>query len=111
MALANKIEGYSVIVYVSVRPDSRSPFMCKTPDDAKSLADDIERDLQGVMHRYRGAERPEIEAQISPECEHCGSRWTEKSKSYNGGCCAADEEAEEQRKADAEANSQFGVGA
>lgn len=111
MALKNSIEGYSVIVFVAVRPDSHSPFMCKTPEDAKSLADDIERDLKGVMHRYRGAERPEIEPQISCECEHCGSRWTEASRTYNGGCCDKDQETEDQRLADAEANSQFGVGA
>lgn len=26
-------------------------------------------------------------------CEHCGSRWTETSDTYNGGCCAKDEDA------------------
>lgn len=24
-------------------------------------------------------------------CSHCGSRWTEPSDTYNGGCCDADE--------------------
>lgn len=25
-------------------------------------------------------------------CEHCGAGWTEKSSTYNGGCCDKDEE-------------------
>lgn len=32
-------------------------------------------------------------------CEHCGREWTESSKTYNGGCCAADEDAEVARQA------------
>lgn len=26
-------------------------------------------------------------------CEHCNSNWTERSETYNGGCCDKDEEA------------------
>lgn len=25
-------------------------------------------------------------------CEHCGSDWTEKNETYNGGCCVKDDE-------------------
>lgn len=32
-------------------------------------------------------------------CEHCGATWTESSKTYNGGCCDKDEEAEMARLA------------
>lgn len=32
-------------------------------------------------------------------CEHCGSRWTESSDQYNGGCCEADQTAEDDRMA------------
>lgn len=32
-------------------------------------------------------------------CEHCGSRWTEDSLYYNGGCCAKDQDAEDARTA------------
>lgn len=36
-----------------------------------------------------------VEARAKEEfaCEHCGSKWTEASDAYNGGCCAKDEEA------------------
>lgn len=34
-----------------------------------------------------------VESDAIRVCEHCGSRWTEKSTTYNGGCCAKDEAA------------------
>lgn len=36
-------------------------------------------------------------------CEFCGYGWTEASLDYNGGCCAADQDAEEARAAIAKA--------
>jgi len=32
-----------------------------------------------------------------PVCASCGSRWTEDGDSYNGGCCKADQDAEDAR--------------
>lgn len=39
-----------------------------------------------------------VEHDDEDECEHCGSRWTEKSSDYNGGCCSKDEEAQLSRE-------------
>lgn len=33
----------------------------------------------------------EVEFDQEPVCSYCGSRWTEKSTTYNGGCCDEDE--------------------
>lgn len=41
----------------------------------------------------------EIECDEVFVCEHCGYDWTERSDAYNGGCCEADEAAEEERQA------------
>lgn len=32
-----------------------------------------------------------------PVCEYCGSKWTEASDQYNGGCCDRDQTAQDQR--------------
>lgn len=46
----------------------------------------IKRHVDDVGHM-------EIVYDTDGECEHCGSRWTEDSDSYNGGCCEKDESA------------------
>jgi len=34
-----------------------------------------------------------VVSDAAPECSNCNSKWTEKSETYNGGCCAEDEKA------------------
>ena len=45
-------------------------------------------DLQAVV----------IVSDATPVCEHCGSPWTESSPDYNGGCCQADQDPEDERE-------------
>ena len=103
MALKETIEGYSVIAFV---PVDRYRDAGSALAEAETLRADIRKHCE-----LGRSDIIDIEPQVSRECEYCGYSWTEKSKTYNGGCCDADAEAEEQRKADAVANGQFGVGA
>lgn len=75
-----------------------------TPADAVDVANELirliethisphARDIIGISRHER---RPlDITRRIEEDarCEHCNSTWTEKSTTYNGGCCDPDEEA------------------
>lgn len=56
----------------------------------EEVAKDIKRHVDNVRNCF-------IEFDQENVCEHCGATWTENSNTYNGGCCAADEGAEETR--------------
>ena len=88
MALKEEIEGYSVILFVPVRKYQG----CKTPEDAKQMADEIASEARGLWRKFT-CDRPEIEAQVNRFCEHCKAPWTEKSTAFNDGCCDADGDA------------------
>lgn len=49
----------------------------------ESIARDINRHVDGLESVY-------VAWDDYPECEHCGSRWTEDHDRHNGGCCAKD---------------------
>lgn len=51
----------------------------------EEMAKEIRRHVDNVFHAYVEFDQEEV-------CEHCGYEWTETSTSYNGGCCAKDEE-------------------
>lgn len=50
----------------------------------EEIAAEIKRHVDNV--RYVS-----VEYDQETVCEYCGSRWTEKSSTYNGGCCDEDE--------------------
>jgi hypothetical protein len=52
----------------------------------EAIADQVRRHVDDVGY-------VSVEWESSPVCSHCGSRWTEISDRYNGGCCDKDEEA------------------
>lgn len=126
MAKIEKIEGYSVIVFVPV--NEHQPNLAyrvgagADADDALAIARTI---ADGIKHRVGcdeiAAQNVDIEPQISVECEHCGYRWhgTAEDPDYNGGCCALDQDehdaraaiAEEDAREEAANNGPFGVGA
>lgn len=56
------------------------------------IADQVERHVDGVGY-------VSVESDTVDECAHCGSRWTEDSSEYNGGCCEKDQQAEDARTA------------
>lgn len=63
--------------------------------ECEHIAEQIRRHVDGLAsHRSKGVQ---VDWDAIPVCEHCGSRWSEDSAEYNGGCCAKDEEAEEAR--------------
>jgi hypothetical protein len=50
-----------------------------------SILKDVKRHVDGIHSAY-------VESDDASICEHCHAKWTEASTSYNGGCCAKDEE-------------------
>jgi hypothetical protein len=56
------------------------------------IAADVKRHVDNVGHVY-------VDFDTEGECEHCGSRWTEDSDQYNGGCCEKDQVAQDIRDA------------
>lgn len=61
-------------------------------DICKEIEDDIKRHVDNVGGVY-------IVSDNDPVCASCGSRWREDGDTYNGGCCEADQEAEDARTA------------
>lgn len=55
-------------------------------DRCDEIAADVKRHVDNVG--YVAVEFDQVDV-----CAHCGSRWTEESDTYNGGCCAKDEDA------------------
>ena len=68
------IEGYSVICFV----------------DTKDEADDVRQLIKRHVAPTANLLCLDVEAQTRLECEHCHSMWTERSETYNGGCCDED---------------------
>ena len=52
---------------------------------------------QQIRRHVDGVGGVAVEYDTLRECEHCGDRWTEDSADYNGGCCQADQWAEDAR--------------
>lgn len=105
------IDGFDVIIRVPVREETSFNGGDKqTPEQAERAAEAIHaavrRHLLHDFGRYMGGTYVRRDAKFV--CENCQSPWTEKSDTYNGGCCISDEEDEEQRIRD---NGALGVGA
>jgi hypothetical protein len=54
----------------------------------EDVADQIRRHVDGINPKYGVS----VVWKTEKVCEHCGSKWTEDSNEYNGGCCAKDVE-------------------
>ena len=61
----------------------------KIEQEYQARCEEIAADILRHVNSVGGIE---IEFDQEPVCEHCGSRWTEDSDTYNGGCCSKDEE-------------------
>lgn len=53
-------------------------------EDCESIITEIKRHVDGVGSSH-------VVFDSEPLCSFCGGRWTEKSETYNGGCCDKDE--------------------
>ena len=57
--------------------------------EKKELAEEM---LSQIKRHVDGAKHAQIVTEKEYFCSHCGHKWTEKSITYNGGCCEKDEE-------------------
>lgn len=77
-------------------------YNLRDPKEVKRLERDEEdrcNDIASEIKRHVDyVSSVSVEFDQDSVCEHCGSKWTEESTTYNGGCCAADEDAEEARR-------------
>lgn len=88
---------------VEVRPRAASDFgiasissVTRTEKETISICEriaaDIRRHVDDLPSRWSDYDRGvQVVWDNEPVCSHCGNAWTEKSDSYNGGCCAEDE--------------------
>lgn len=68
-----------------VRSDKEMIAACE------AIADQIRRHVDGLpSYRRKGVM---VRWDETPVCSHCGSKWSEESHDYNGGCCDKDETA------------------
>jgi len=58
-------------------------------DDMYERCEDIANDVRRHADNVGSVS---VEYDQEHVCQHCGSTWTEASNTYNGGCCAKDEE-------------------
>ncbi len=75
--------------------------------DCEDIAAQIRRHVDGLP-RY-GNRGVSVAWDVIATCSHGGARWTEDSPDYNGGCCAKDEDAEEDRRARIAARAEGGA--
>lgn len=66
-------------------PEAQKRIERDMEDRCNEIVADIKRHADNVGSAYVEFDQEHI-------CEHCGSIWTEKSDTYNGGCCSKDEE-------------------
>lgn len=60
-------------------------------------AEELAQAIKSAIGRYEEEVcNYEVRYVPAPVCEHCGSKWTENSSAYNGGCCDEDQSAHEQ---------------
>lgn len=99
MSKKTRLENFRVVVEPTVSWYTRQT-MFSDPEgyaktvrrDCEAIADQIKRHVDDVYSV--GVDFDKVDC-----CEHCGYPWTEDSPHYNGGCCQADQDAEDARKA------------
>lgn len=71
---------------------TQATWESRMQDACEDIVADIRRHVDDVGYVQIVCDQEQV-------CEHCGYRWSEESKDYNGGCCEKDEAAEEARAA------------
>lgn len=70
----------------------------RSASDAYEKMEALGKAIKRALGQYEdGANSFDVRLVSEMRCEHCGSRWTEDSQDYNGGCCDADQAAEDAR--------------
>ena len=83
-----KKSNFRVVVYP--RTTAYGFIVADNEDRCKEIEAEINRHVDNVAGVG-------IESDTDTVCEYCKSLWTEDSDTYNGGCCDADQTAEEDR--------------
>lgn len=71
------------VIYLSSEQPSEEEKLLRR---CRDIAASIKRHVDDVFAAYAIFDWEHV-------CEHCGSKWSEESHAYNGGCCAEDEAA------------------
>lgn len=78
------------VVEWSVRVLPDRPFYGGSIESDNDTCQEI---AKGILRHVDGVRSATVLPDIENVCSHCGEPWTERSDTYNGGCCGADEEA------------------
>lgn len=100
--MSRKATGHWPIVEFSMAPKKGWGSVGEFTEEGahKALREALE-DVRAMLPRTLGRDYVlDIGGHVQSDyvCEHCGYRWTEKSTTYNGGCCDKDEEANPERE-------------
>lgn len=87
-------DNYHVEVYPKHPGDFGGIFMSGITRTSEEEKRECERIADEINRHVNGAQKARLVFDASRVCEFCGSKWTEDSKTYNGGCCDLDESAE-----------------
>lgn len=106
-------ESAELVFSIETKDGSRSSFSTSTGwtkrewkqgsdvsgSEAYEKMESLGKSIKRALGQYEDSAKDfEVRLVSEPRCEHCGSRWTEKSSDYNGGCCDADQSAEDERE-------------
>jgi len=87
---AEKIVDYKIEIDPDLGMFARRSWMGDSYlKEKKELAEEM---LSQIKRHVDGAKHAQIVTEKEYFCSHCGHKWTEKSITYNGGCCEKDEE-------------------
>ena len=78
------------VVDLYLRVDAQQAFYRRAIDRIKYLQSDLEDMMSAINRHVDNVLSIEIVKEVESTCEFCGSRWTETSDTYNGGCCDED---------------------
>lgn len=84
-----RVNSIKVVIDVPVIEGRRSGNV--TVDEARNEAHRIVKSAKRHLAHEHDLSGMSLESDSDAICEHCDSRWTEKSDTYNGGCCDEDE--------------------
>lgn len=72
-------------------PDAQKRIEADYEEQCREIVAEVKRHVDNVAAAY-------VEYDKEFACEYCGSEWSERSNTYNGGCCSKDEDAEDARR-------------
>lgn len=90
------IREYEPKITVSVLKGAWSRETYKSVEDTDRALRELETLIKRhVVPHWDGHIELDVDYGGQEVCEHCGAEWTEDQSFYNGGCCEADEAANE----------------